>query len=197
MDEFDELEEHYFSKKRDPNAMKEARLRGLYEYTVLLGVPAKPGFHVPYRLLAELSAAAPDGALEDYVARRLTIYDMLKEAPSPELLTRIRWAAAWARREGGKGAQGEPPELSEKQAKAVEEFAAAIRAAKTADEVQAAAFNAIRGNGIQAGEFFPAVYGLLLGAEKGPRLGPYVIDSGPGAVAEKLEKALSTAGKHN
>jgi lysyl-tRNA synthetase class 1 len=77
------------------------------------------------------------------------------------------------------------------------EFASAIRSAKDADEVQGAAFNAIRANGIQPGEFFPAVYGLLLGAEKGPRLGPYVMDSGPGAVADKLEKLAAAAGKHN
>jgi len=196
MDEFDELEEHYFSKKKDPNAMKEARLRGLYEYTVLLQTPAKPSFHVPYRLLAELSTAAPEDGLEDYVVKRLTTYGMLKEAPSQALLVRIRWARAWARRAGGKGTQAEAPELSAKQAKAVLEFASAIRKAKDADEVQGAAFDAIRSNGIQPGEFFPAVYGLLLGAERGPRLGPYVMDSGPGAVADKLEK-LAAAGKHN
>ena len=89
------------------------------------------------------------------------------------------------------------PELSEKQAKAVMDFSLAIREAKTADDVQGAAFNAIRANGLQAGEFFPAVYGLLLGAEKGPRLGPYVMDSGPQVVAEKLGKALAASGKHN
>jgi lysyl-tRNA synthetase class 1 len=192
MDEFDELEEHYFSKKKDPNAMKDARLRGLYEYTQLLRVPAKASFHAPYRLLAELSTAAPEGAVEDYVVKRLTSYGMLKEAPGPELLTRIRKAAAWAKRKGANAQGGEPAlELTEKQAKAVLEFASAIRSAKNADDVQGAAFNAIRSNDIQPGEFFPAVYGLLLGAEKGPRLGPYVVDSGPEVVAAKLEKLAS------
>jgi lysyl-tRNA synthetase, class I len=193
MDEFDELEDHYFARKKDPNAMKEARLRGLYEYTMLLHVPSKASFHVPYRLLAELSAAAPESGLEEYVTRRLSTYGMLKEAPSQELLTRIGWAAAWARREGTKGLQAEVPALTEAQRKAVLEFASAIRRAKDADEVQGAAFDAIRSNGIQAGEFFPAVYGLLLGAERGPRLGPYVLDAGPAAVADKLEKAASSA----
>ncbi len=198
MDELDELEEHYFSKKRDPNQMKEAKLRGLYEYTMLLEVPGKPGVHVPYRLLAQLSVAAPGDSLEDYVVKRLSAYGMLKEAPSPELLTRIRWAGAWARREGGKASHTEPaPDLSPAQAKVVLQFASAIRGAKTPDEVQGAAFNVIKANRIQPGDFFPAVYGLLLGADKGPRLGPYVMDSGPQAVAEKLEKALSAAGKHN
>lgn len=188
MDEFDELEDHYFSKKRDPNAMKEAKLRGLYEYTMLLRVPPRPGFHAPYRLLAELSTSAPEGAVEDYVTKRLSAYGMLKEAPGEALLQRIRWAAAWARREGAAGLGGEAPQLTDKQAKAVEEFAAAIRGARSADDVQAAAFDAMRANGLQAGEFFPAVYGLLLGAEKGPRLGPYVIDAGPEAVAAKLSR---------
>jgi len=197
MDEFDELEDHYFSKRKDANAMKEARLRGLYEYTMLLHVPAQPSFHAPYRLLAELSAAAPEDGLEDYVVKRLTTYGMLKGAPTPELLTRIRWTSACARREGAKVLQVETPELTEKQARAVLEFASAIRGAKDADGVQGAAFEAIRANGIQPGEFFPAVYGLLLGAERGPRLGPYVMDVGQDAVATKLEKLASSAGRHN
>ena len=97
MDEFDELEEHYFSKKKDPNPMKEARLRGLYEYTMLLNTPQKPGVHVPYRLLAELAATAPENAVEDFVVNRLVACAVVK-GPTPELLTRIAWAAAWAKR---------------------------------------------------------------------------------------------------
>ncbi len=188
MDEFDELEDRYFAKKRDANAMKEAKLRGLYEYTMLLKVPQGPGVHAPYRLLAELSEAAPEGALEDYVAKRLAAYGMLRAPPGDALLTRIRWAAAWARRAGASAARAEAPRLTEAQAKAVAGFAAAIRGAKSADDVQAAAFDALRANGLQAGEFFPAVYGLLLGSEKGPRLGPYVMDVGPEAVAARLER---------
>ena len=192
MDEFDELEDHYFSKKKDPNVMKEARLRGLYEYTVLLKVPPKPSFHVPYRLLAELSAAAPENALEDYVVKRLTTYGMLKETPSPGLLTRIRWTAAWAKRGLGAEPQAEVPP---KMVPALLAFATSIRGAKTADEVQEAAFAAIRGNNVAPAEFFPVIYSVLVGAPKGPRLGPYVMDAGPSVVAKKLEDAASkTAG---
>ncbi len=193
MDELDELEEHYFSKKKDPNAMKEARLRGLYEYVMLLHAPEKPGVHVPYRLLAEISATAPEGMVEEYVVKRLSAYGMVKEA-TPDLLRRIGWAAAWARREGAAPVrEAAAPEFSEKQVKVVREFARAIRDAKTADEIQGAAFDTIRANGLQPGEFFPLVYELLLGAQKGPRLGPYVMDSGPRSVAERLEKAISGA----
>jgi lysyl-tRNA synthetase class 1 len=198
MDEFDELEDYYFSKKRDPNAMKDARLRGLYEYTKLANPPAKPGVHVPYRLLAQLASTAPDGSVIEYVSKRLANYGLVKEAPGPDLVKRIEWAAAWARREGGASllqAQ-ELPELTEKQRKAIEELASALTKAKTADDVQTAAFGVMRASGLQPGEFFPPVYGILLGAAKGPRLGPYVLDAGIANVAKKLEEAAS-AGKHN
>jgi lysyl-tRNA synthetase class 1 len=164
---------------------------------MLLKVPERPGIHVPYRLLAELASTAPENALEDYVVKRLTTYGMVKEGPTPELLKKVRWAAAWGKRGGAASAVESLPELTEKQAKVIREFATAVKGAKNADEVQGAAFTAIRANGLQPGEFFPLVYELLLGAEKGPRLGPYVVDAGPQAVAEKLEKAVAAAGKHN
>ena len=179
MDEFDELEDHYFSKKRDPNAMKEARLRGLYEYTLLLRVPDKPSTHVPYRLLAQLASTAPENSVEDYVCKRLANYGLLKEEPSSALLKRIRWARAWVKREGAvEGGEGTEDanaldlgELSEKQVNALRDLAQALPGAKTADEVQSAAFTAMRSNGLQAGEFFPIVYGVLLGSQKGPKIG--------------------------
>jgi len=187
MDEFDELEEHYFSKSKDPNPMKEAKTRGLYEYTMLTRVPDRAGVHLPYRLVAQLASTAPPNAVEDFVVKRLVAYGMVKE-PTPDLLTRIRLAAAWAKRGGG---AEEKVELSAKMAGVVREFAQAIRAAKTDDEVQTAAFEAIRRNGLSPGEFFPAVYTVLVGAAKGPRLGPYVMDAGPGAVADRLERAAA------
>ena len=187
MDEFDALEDHYFSKKKDPNAMKEAKERGLYEYTMMLRVPERPDVHVPYRLLAELASNAPGGAVEDYVVKRLVSYGIVKGA-APDLQVRIGWAAAWAKR----GLVPGPPEtVPATIAPSLLAFAASVKDAKTADQVQEAAFNAIRNNNVTPGEFFPAVYRVLLGAQKGPRLGPYVIDAGPSVVAEKLEKAIS------
>ena len=59
MDEFDELEEYYFSNTRDPNAMKDARLRGLYEYTVVTKVPDRPGVHIPIQAVGRLGFHGP------------------------------------------------------------------------------------------------------------------------------------------
>lgn len=201
MDEFDELEEYYFSKERDPNQLKDARLRGLYEYTVLTVVPSKPGVHVPYKQVAELASTAPEGIAVEFVTKRLIANGAVKE-PSPELATRIEWAAKWARvvklrASESAGASEEPPaplpRWEPNTVSALRAFAAAVATSKTQDDAQAAAFAAIKESGAEPSKFFSAVYRILVGADRGPRLGPYVMDAGPNAVAQKITEAIDVA----
>ena len=192
MEDFDDLEEYYFSRKRDPNVMKDARLRGLYEYVTLAKPPAAKRVHVPYRLLAQLASVAPEGALEKFVVKRLIDYGMVKEG-SPELSLRIQWASAWALREGrAPSAEVMVPAHAEK---AIRQFSEKILICKDADQVQGAAFDAIRANGLTPADFFPLVYSVLLGSDRGPRLGPYVMDAGAKKVSERLLSALGST--HN
>lgn len=188
MDDFDGLEEYYFSKKKDPNQMKDARLRGLYEYTMLLKPQKAERAHVPYRLLAQLASMAPEGAAEEFVLKRLATYGMVSDR-SEDLSMRIAWASKWGRR-GGRPAV-ETPQLSTSARKAVAEFAKAMVEAKDADGIQNAAFEALKRNGLKPGEFFPAVYGILLGSDRGPRLGPYVVDAGQASVSKALLDAVA------
>jgi lysyl-tRNA synthetase class 1 len=188
MDDFDDLEEYYFSKRRDPNQLKDARLRGLYEYTMLL-IPLKTkGVHIPYRLLAQLSSVAPGSAVEEFVVKRLISYGMIS-TPSDELRTRIGWAAKWAQR--GERPPASKPELSPEARKAVEGFARSLVTTKDADEVQNLAFESAKKNGLKPGEFFPALYSILLGSDRGPRLGPYVMDAGQASVSRVLLEAVA------
>ena len=187
MDDFDDLEEYYFSKRRDPNRMKDARQRGLYEYAMLLDPPAAKPPHVPYRLLAQLASVAPSGAVEDFVLKRLASYGMVSGS-TEGLQARVAWASKWAAREGRPTLP--PPELGPPARNAVKEFATAILTAKDADGVQNAAFEAAKKNGLKPAEFFPSVYAILLGSDRGPRLGPYVIDAGRDAVSRSLLDAI-------
>ncbi len=208
MDEFDDLEAFYFANKRDPNAMKDAKQRGLYEYTVLTKVPERPDVHVPYRQVAELAAVAPDTAVVEFVAKRLIANGAVKER-SPGLATRIGWAARWARamQLATIGPQVDSAEASpfkrtsaagglqidpQTQA-ALKSFADALDSCTTPDEVQAAAFEAVRKADGTTANFFSAVYRILIGSEKGPRLGPYVVDAGVKAVQERIKAALGSA----
>ncbi|MDA4136264.1 MAG: lysine--tRNA ligase [Thaumarchaeota archaeon] len=201
MDEFDELEAYYFSKERDANQLKDARLRGLYEYTVLTAVPPKPGIHVPYKQIAEIASTAPEGVTIEFVTRRLVANGAITEA-SAGLATRIGWAAKWARAvkvraSESSGASTSPetalPRWDPQTVSALRVFAARAAESKTADEVQAAAFEAIKASGAESSKFFSAVYRVLVGADRGPRLGPYVMDAGPTNVAQKITSALDAA----
>jgi lysyl-tRNA synthetase class 1 len=187
MEDFDDLEECYFSTKRDPNVLKDARLRGLYEYTLLLNMPQSKPVHVPYRLIAQLAAVAPSPSAEDFVFKRLLAYGMVKEL-SPELRRRIAWASAWATREGKRAP--ERVKVPHPVSKAIKEFAEKVMRAKNADEVQTAAFEAVRTNGLKPGDFFPVVYSILVGSDRGPRLGPYVMDADPESVSRALLAAI-------
>ena len=150
--------------------------------------PRSKGVHVPYRLLAQLSSVAPDSALQEFVVKRLVSYGMVP-GQSEDLGRRIDWASRWARREGKRAV--ELPKLAEAARRAVEEFAKALPLTVDADEVQNAAFDSARKNGLKPGEFFPVVYSILLGSDRGPRLGPYVIDAGKGVVSRALLDAVS------
>jgi lysyl-tRNA synthetase class 1 len=188
MEDFDDLEEYFFSKKRDPNPMKDARLRGLYEYTVLLNIPKSAGVHVPYRLLAQLASVAPESSKEKYVESRLIAYGMVK-AVSADLAERVRWAVRWAQRE--KRPEKPRVRMTSRTKKAIGQFAKAIVDLKDPVAIQNAAFEALKEYGLKPPEFFPVVYSILLGSDRGPRLGPYVVDYGPAAVAKALSSALS------
>jgi lysyl-tRNA synthetase class 1 len=198
MDEFDELESYYFSKDRETNQLKDARLRGLYEYTVLTRAPAAPSVHVPYKQVAELAATAPEGTVVDYVTRRLVANGAV-EGASPDLAKRIGWASKWAHavalRASGPAPVNAETKLSidARTTDALRRFADALDGCNTPDDVQAAAFDAVKKSGTTTAQFFSAVYRILVGTERGPRLGPYVIDAGRGTVREKLERALERA----
>ncbi len=148
---------------------------------------------------------APEGNMEEFVAKRLIVNGAV-QAASPELSTRIAWAANWAKDvdynaiapgDSEQGAQADSvPRLDSKTAIALGEFAQAVKGCKTADDVQGAAFEAIRRSGTKPSEFFSAVYHILLGPERGPRLGPYIMDAGPQVVSEKLARAVEDSRKN-
>jgi lysyl-tRNA synthetase class 1 len=191
MDEFDDLEEYYFSPSKDPNPMKDAKLRGLYEYTMLLRVPEKKRIHVPYRLLAEIASFAPEGKEVDFVAKRLEAYGITKQVDD-ELRKRIIWASKWIRR----GIKEEKNiQLSQQVKKAVEEFANELQHCSYPEQIQSKAFEVLRANGLSPNEFFPAIYQILIGTNKGPRLGPYIYDMGVEKARERILKALEQTNK--
>ena len=57
---------------------------------------------------------------------------------------------------------------------------------KDPQAIQAVIFDTARANDLEASSLFKVLYQLLLGVERGPRLGPYILDIGPEKVSERL-----------
>ena len=45
------------------------------------------------------------------------------------------------------------------------------------------------GAGAKSSDFFSVVYRILLGSERGPKLGPYIMDAGPAVIARKNQRS--------
>jgi lysyl-tRNA synthetase class 1 len=59
------------------------------------------------------------------------------------------------------------------------------------DKIQNAIFNAAKNNDLKPGAFFRVLYGILMGAPQGPRLGPYVLAMGKQNVIAALRRVLA------
>jgi lysyl-tRNA synthetase class 1 len=182
MDEYDQLEDVYFGKIKEENTRRAEKLKGVYYYSNLGRPPLAPSQHVSYRLLVELASVAPDQEAEEYISKRLLDYRVVKQIDH-EIRRKIRLATNWAKEFSLPEAQ---VEITDKERKAILEIASGIGNAKNQDDIQSLVFSAERENLMDRGALFKTLYRVLLGVDRGPKLGPYIYDIGPSRVAEKL-----------
>jgi lysyl-tRNA synthetase class 1 len=189
MNELDELEDVYFSKK-ELNQKETERLKGLYQYCWIMKPPEKPSIHVPYNLLAFLVKVAPKECLNDYVTEKLQTYGYLQKNQKIDenLAKRIEYTQNWS--QDFEEIKETAVTLSPETKKAITELLQNLSAADDADKIQNAIFSAAKNSDLKPGAFFRTLYFVLMGASQGPRLGPYVLAMGKQNVSKALERAL-------
>jgi lysyl-tRNA synthetase class 1 len=183
MDEFDALEDLYFGRVQEANALKLRKLRGLYEYVNRLAPPSSPDVHVPYRLLVQIATVAPEEKAVEFVTRKLLSYGSIKEV-TESLRRKITLAAVYAA--GRHAPETVEVVLSPSEKDAVRELVEVLERDPEPEAIQTSVFEAARRHGVQPSSFFKTLYLILIGAERGPRLGPYIKEVGPKKVAEAL-----------
>jgi len=189
MDEVDRLEDIYFGRIKITPEPKAVKLKGLYEYVTFMKPPERPSIHIPYRLLAELGKIAPPEKPVEYVLKKLQSYRLISEKDiDQQLLQKIEMARNWAIEVKGEVAN---VKLNDRQRKAVAELVERIKMATSAEQVQNAIFETAKSNSIDVPAFFSLLYMILLGSDRGPRLGPYIFDVGKDRVAQMLLSQLN------
>jgi lysyl-tRNA synthetase, class I len=196
MDEYDYYEDIYFGKVKENNLAKLTKIKGIYEYINKLNPPKQPDPHVPYQFIAQqASIFPPDKDRDEKVFNRLVKYGMVKEK-TESIMHKIKLACNWADDNMARDEKFDV-QLSNSHRKAIQELIEAIRpfaglpdTADNAKNLQSKVFDIARANGIEAREFFSLLYRMFVNADKGPRIGNYVLDLGIDRATNILQRYL-------
>lgn len=187
MDEYDLLEDIYFGNVKIENPSKLMKLKGLYEYVNLLKPKEKPSIHVPYKMLVQLASIAPKKNRLEYILNRLYSYKMIQET-SQDLIQRIELASNWA--DDFKTVEKRKLILKDNEKRAIKELAEIIVKVDDAEKIQEKIFEVARKNELDPPILFKLIYQILMGSDRGPRLGRYIVDIGREDVARLLLEQL-------
>ena len=213
MDEYDLYEDIFFGKVKEKNKNKATRIKGVYEYVNNLSPPHTPSIHIPFRILIQQSELFVDQNIDSIkkINERLLKYGLIKEEKeATELTNKINLALNWARQikeiYDDANADGETTttkiQLEDRQKKAIadvlshlnliadqmERSATSFETEELYQKVQTIIFQKSKENGIQPKDFFKLFYSILINAEKGPRLGNYIVDLGIKNSINKIKK---------
>jgi lysyl-tRNA synthetase class 1 len=192
MNELDSLEDVYFGKKTVKDEKELVKLRGLYEYCWVMKPPSKPSVHAPYNLLTFLAKMAPKECPTEFITEKLQSYGYLqKNQPlDDDLKRRVEYAFNWTR--DFEEIKETTIKLTKEEKNAIAGLIKVLEAEDEPEKIQNAIFNAAKNNGLPPSGFFKTLYVLLMGAQQGPRLGPYILAMGKQNVINALNRALKS-----
>jgi lysyl-tRNA synthetase class 1 len=196
MDEYDHYEDVYFGKIKEDNLAKVTKIKGIYEYINKLNPPREASPHVPYQFIVQqASIFPPNSDRDEKVFNRLLKYGMVKEK-TDSIMRKVRLASNWADDNMAKDQKFQVL-LSDSHLKAVRELIETINqfsglsdTADNAKNLQSKVFDIAKANDIDTKEFFTLLYRMFLNADRGPRMGNYLLDLGIDRARSILERYL-------
>jgi len=186
-DDVDKLEDLYFEIKEEKNPRDLFNAKRLFEFIHLLKVPKKVGFHVPYNSMIEIAKILPEKDQIKFAVNKLKEFRYNVGTKNvKEVENRLEFAKNW--NEDFLKSEIEKIELSERQIEIINKLIEIVEEEKNGEKLQTRIFQFAKEIGVN--KFFPLVYQILLKSNRGPRLGPYIIEIGKEEVIKKLKEAL-------
>jgi len=186
MDEYNELENIYFGKIKLDNETKTIRAKGLYEYVNLLDIPKNPSPYVNYRLLVQLCTIFREQRSQ-HVIKKLIEYGTVKES-TPEMEELVSLAGNYAD-DFDKPSKVEI-QLDETTKQAIKNLVDMLTAEDEPLDLQNSIYQIAKNVGLQPKDFFKTLYQIILASDRGPKIGPFIIDIGRKKVAHVLSEHL-------
>jgi lysyl-tRNA synthetase, class I len=184
MDEYNELENIFFGKIKIDNHAKATKLKGLYEYVNLLNPPKTPEPHVSYRLLIELGKIFKENRI-DLVMKKLIDYGVIKN-PESQIEKLIIMGGNYA--DDFDQQEKVDIQIDDDIKKALKELADLLGGETEPDDLQNDIYQIAKKNNVQPRDFFKILYQIILSTNRGPKIGPFIVDIG----RKKIAKTLSS-----
>ena len=175
-----------FGKIKIENEAKLIKSKGLYEYVNLLNPPENIQPSVNYRLLVELCKIFKEGQ-KDRVNKKLIEYRAIKET-SQEIDNLITLAGNFAN-EFDISEKFEI-DLDDITRKALGELVQILESGEEIEDLQNSIYQIAKSNEIPPKDFFRILYQIILSANQGPKIGPFILDIGKTKVAKTLQTYL-------
>jgi len=129
----------------------------------------------------------------EFALKKLVEFRRIKQVNKDieeEVSKRLEFAKRWYEDFLKAKVQSEKIKVDEKGKMVIEELIKAIEREDDSEKLQKEIFEIARRSGIEIQEFFKLIYKIILNSDRGPRLGPYIIESGKEEIIKKLRGVI-------
>jgi lysyl-tRNA synthetase class 1 len=186
MDEYNELENIYFGKIKLDNETKVIRSKGLYEYVNLLNPPKVQKPYVNYRLLIQLCRIFRENRIH-LVTKKLLEYGTIKES-SPEIEELITLAGNYA--DDYDNPTKAEIQLDDISRQVLGHLVNILSSEEEPSDLQNTIYQIAKDKGMQPRDLFKMLYQIILASDRGPKIGPLIIDIGRKKIASSISEYL-------
>ena len=191
MDEMDEFGKIYYGIKKIQNKRDATTMKRLFELIQIDKIPRKYGQPISYNLFIEMAKILPEKNELEFTIQKLREYGHLKNS-SKRIDRAIRERLEFAKNWVGKFVKEKEIEIriGEKERAMLKKLIDVIEEESDSESMQKRIFEIIKNSGTPVSEGFKLIYNIILNSDKGPRLGPYILERGRKEIIEKLKAAL-------
>lgn len=190
-DEYDELEKIYYGVKKIESERDLINSKRLFESIQIKPLPKKYEHIAPFSVFVEIAKIMPEEKQMNFTIDKLREFGHLKVV-NPNLEKEIKDRLELAKKWYDKFSREKMIEfkVSDKEKKVITELIETIKKEDDGEKLQYQIFEIAKKSGIKPVKFFQLIYKIILNQDKGPRLGPYIIERGKKEIIEKLEKSI-------
>jgi lysyl-tRNA synthetase class 1 len=189
--EFDLAEKVYFGLQSSGSRRRDNNFKRAYELaTVRTGRPSP--VYIPFEAMVEVVRILPKKNWVGFALEKLKEFGVVKKTTAEvkkEVERRMEFAMRWYE-DFEKPKAESRIELRGDERAVIEKLIKTIEGESDRENLQRKIFEIAKESKIKPSEFFKLIYRIILGSERGPRLGPYIIDRGKGEIIELLKKVL-------